>query len=48
VEGIGRYLSVHLLPDVSRLQSPHQARTMAEAFAGPFGTAVRQWRTADR
>ena len=48
LDGVGRYLSVHLLPDVSHLQSPQQVRTMAAAFAGPFGTAVRLWRTADR
>ncbi len=48
IEGVGRYLSVHLLPDVSHLQSPQQVRTMAAAFAGPFGASVRQWRTEDR
>ena len=48
LDGVGRYLSVHLLPDVSHLQSPQQVRTMAAAFAGAFGTAVRMWRTADR
>ena len=43
VPPLGVYWSVNLVPDVSRLASPRQARTLANSFAGPFREAVRGW-----
>jgi hypothetical protein len=43
VAPLGVYWSVNLVPDVSRLTSPRQARTLAESFAAPFRDAVRAW-----
>jgi hypothetical protein len=45
VAPLGVYWSVNLVPDVSRLTSPRQARTLAESFAEPFRDAVRAWST---
>ncbi|HEY6793212.1 MAG TPA: [NiFe]-hydrogenase assembly chaperone HybE [Kineosporiaceae bacterium] len=46
VAPLGVYWSVNLVPDVSRLSSPRQARTLANSFAVPFRDAVRTWLTA--
>lgn len=43
VAPLGVYWSVNLVPDVSRLTSPRQARTLAESFADPFRDGVRDW-----
>jgi hypothetical protein len=43
VSPLGAYWSVNLVPDVSRLSGPRQARTLASSFAGPFRQAVRDW-----
>jgi hypothetical protein len=40
VEAIGRYCSVNLVPDVSMLRSPEEARTVAAELVGPFHEAV--------
>lgn len=48
VPPLGVYWSVNLVPDVSRLTSPRQARTLAGSFAGPFREAVRNWSAAAR
>ena len=44
VPPLGVYWSVNLVPDVSRLASPRQARTLANSFAGPFRDGVRTWK----
>ena len=44
VPPLGAYWSVNLVPDVSRLASPRQARTLANSFAGPFRDGVRTWK----
>lgn len=41
VAPLGPYRSVGLVPDVSRLTRPEQARTLARSFAAPFHDAVR-------
>jgi [NiFe]-hydrogenase assembly, chaperone, HybE len=46
VAPLGVYWSVNLVPDVSRLSSPRQARTLASSFAGPFRDGVRAWLAA--
>ena len=43
VPPLGVYWAVNLVPDVSRLASPRQARTLANSFAGPFREGVRAW-----
>jgi hypothetical protein len=40
---LGVYWSVNLVPDVSQLTSPGQARRLAASFADPFREAVRAW-----
>jgi hypothetical protein len=45
---LGVYWAVNLVPDVSRLASPRQARTLANSFAGPFRDAVRDWSASRR
>lgn len=37
---IGAYRSVNLVPDVSRLTKPEQARTLATSFVAPFHEAL--------
>jgi len=46
VAPLGVYWAVNLVPDVSRLASLRQARTLANSFAGPFRDGVRAWLTA--
>ena len=43
VAPLGVYWAVNLVPDVSRLAGPRQARTLASSFAGPFRDGVRAW-----
>jgi hypothetical protein len=43
VPPLGVYWSVNLVPDVSRLTGPAQARRLAASFAEPFRDAVREW-----
>jgi [NiFe]-hydrogenase assembly, chaperone, HybE len=43
VAPLGVYWAVNLVPDVSRLSGPRQARTLASSFAEPFRGAVRLW-----
>jgi hypothetical protein len=48
VAPLGVYWAVNLVPDVSRLSGPRQARTLANSFAGPFRQGVRAWVSARR
>ena len=43
VAPLGVYWAVNLVPDVSRLASPRQARPLANSYAGPFREGVRAW-----
>lgn len=43
---LGRYRSVNLVGDVSRYETPEQARTIARSWAAPFQAAVRAARAA--
>ena len=47
VAPLGVYWSVNLVPDVSQLTSPGQARRLAASFADPFREAVRAWLGSD-
>lgn len=44
VEALGPYRSVNLVADVSGLDSPEQARTVARSLAEPFRAAVERAR----
>lgn len=43
---LGRYRSVNLVGDVSKYETPEQARTIARSWAPPFHAAVRAARAA--
>lgn len=47
IEELGRYLSVNLVPDVSNLQSPREARETARRLAEPFRNAVTALRDGE-
>jgi [NiFe]-hydrogenase assembly, chaperone, HybE len=46
VAPLGVYWAVNLVPDVSQLTSPRQARALATSFAEPFRDGVRGWLAA--
>jgi hypothetical protein len=46
VSPLGIYRCVNLVPDVSRMAGPAQARALAHSYGQPFREAVRDWMVA--